>query len=769
MGSEVTSQSSQLVPETKLDFLASVGSAELEGGARRQSQQSASFLVVLHNCLRGRYPIVITLGILFGTLSAAGVWHFFPPSYRSEGLIQIKYAEPPVDPGFSDNGSTPFDVFMQSQQTLITSRRVVDMALQDAAWLAVHRPLTAQLLSGFATNLSVETKPRSEYLKISYTDPDPAVAAAAVRAVSRAYAEIYTADEQHIKEIRLKVWKQKEAETLERTKSTQARIESAMQGFGSTDLGEIHEGAMRRVAQLDSVLQDLRIALASADAARAPSPSIAAPSVARAVPPLSADQIANTNSLMRTYLDEQRQLEDQLEALHLRGYGDSYRDVVLLKNVIEKAKARIVQYAADYNSVLAIGGRVSGDANSTTAVLAAKSPAQLRAEEAKLVELREQARQEWVALETARQRLDRDNDSLRHDREQLDRITQMKTALEDQDQLGGRLTVINFGEVPLTPLKDSRLKMCAAGGLAGACLPVGAFALLGVARRRYRYADETAADISTKVPLMAILPAIREANDELEDEEQAAAAAQHVHQVRVLLQVDRQAASSACYLISSASSGEGKTSLTVALGLSFAASGSRTLVVDADLVGRQMTHDLRADDLSGLHEALASGDLHHSLRRTITGLFVLPAGQADSRRGCSMSPIALRSLIAEARQHFDTILIDSGPILGSVEASLVAQEADGVLLVMARGQQPSRVNQALRHLHSLNAKVCGAVFNRAEARDFFRSSYASSSRSGSSPATCGSPPLSKRRCRFGPLVKAVVASLPDSAFALATA
>ncbi len=46
----------------------------------------------------------------------------------------------------------------------------------------------------------------------------------------------------------------------------------------------------------------------------------------------------------------------------------------------------------------------------------------------------------------------------------------------------------------------------------------------------------------------------------------------------------------------------------------------------------------------------------------------------------TLSPAALRRLIEEARKHFDTILIDTGPVLGSIEASLVAAAVDAVVL-----------------------------------------------------------------------------------------
>jgi hypothetical protein len=70
-------------------------------------------------------------------------------------------------------------------------------------------------------------------------------------------------------------------------------------------------------------------------------------------------------------------------------------------------------------------------------------------------------------------------------------------------------------------------------------------------------------------------------------------------------------------------------------------------------------------------------------------------------------------LLREAREQFDTVLIDTGPILGSLEAAVMAAEADGVVLVVSRGNQRSSLEAAVAELDALETNVIGAIYNRA--------------------------------------------------------
>src|SRR5207247_713342 len=140
----------------------------------------------------------------------------------------------------------------------------------------------------------------------------------------------------------------------------------------------------------------------------------------------------------------------------------------------------------------------------------------------------------------------------------------------------------------------------------------------------------------------------------------------------------------------------GNTSLALALGLSFTASGSRTLLIDCDLVGAGLTARLDMAGPDGVLEAMANRQLLEYVRPTdIADLSMLPVGQAQAHHAGMFSPAALRKLLAEAKKHYEIVLIDSGPLLGSIEATPVCAAADGVILCVSRGQQRPLVEKAI--------------------------------------------------------------------------
>ena len=171
---------------------------------------------------------------------------------------------------------------------------------------------------------------------------------------------------------------------------------------------------------------------------------------------------------------------------------------------------------------------------------------------------------------------------------------------------------------------------------------------------------------------------------------------------------------------------------------------------------------LQEDAPIGLLDALEGESLHECVTETGTpGLFILPIGGAQARDMSRMSPVAFRRLMAEARQHFDTILLDTGPVPGSVETSIVAPEADQVVLIISRGDQKQAAERAIASLDWIGAPVAGWVFNRAEVADIERSMYSSSISTAMSGAivdrgTTATPRVGGRAERFGPVARAVV-------------
>ena len=62
------------------------------------------------------------------------------------------------------------------------------------------------------------------------------------------------------------------------------------------------------------------------------------------------------------------------------------------------------------------------------------------------------------------------------------------------------------------------------------------------------------------------------------------------------------------------------------------------------------------------------------------------------------------------------MLIDTGPVPGSLEASVVASQVDEVILTVARGEQRALAERSATHLSALGARVAGIVFNRGSQR-----------------------------------------------------
>jgi len=81
----------------------------------------------------------------------------------------------------------------------------------------------------------------------------------------------------------------------------------------------------------------------------------------------------------------------------------------------------------------------------------------------------------------------------------------------------------------------------------------------------------------------------------------------------------------------------------------------------------------------------------------------------------------MRRLIGELRDDYDTVLIDTGPILGSLEADIICALADRSILTVARGKSPKLVQSSLARLKHLGARSIGIVFNRASTSDITKS------------------------------------------------
>jgi capsular exopolysaccharide synthesis family protein len=173
-------------------------------------------------------------------------------------------------------------------------------------------------------------------------------------------------------------------------------------------------------------------------------------------------------------------------------------------------------------------------------------------------------------------------------------------------------------------------------------------------------------------------------------------------------------------LVTSAGPAEGKSTVLANLGRSLAASGRRTLLVDTDLRKPSLHRVFGLNRTPGLIDVLA-GDatVSEALRKTgCEGLELLTCGPRPANPAELIESRRLQELVAEFRESFDYVLLDSPPSGGLIDASLLSVLADGVIFVVEPRRFDSRLlRSALRQLERGGARIYGAVINKADRDD----------------------------------------------------
>jgi len=171
-------------------------------------------------------------------------------------------------------------------------------------------------------------------------------------------------------------------------------------------------------------------------------------------------------------------------------------------------------------------------------------------------------------------------------------------------------------------------------------------------------------------------------------------------------------------LITSALPQEGKTTTSLNCSIVLAQKGSRVLLIDADLRRPSIHKALGMGPRTGLSNVLTgSATLQQATVRSsvLPTLFVLPAGTPPPNPAELLASANMGDVLAELRQQYDHIVIDTPPTLSVTDAVIMSTRADTVVLVIRSGQT---TKQALRHardiLMRVNARVSGVLLNAAD-------------------------------------------------------
>jgi succinoglycan biosynthesis transport protein ExoP len=168
-------------------------------------------------------------------------------------------------------------------------------------------------------------------------------------------------------------------------------------------------------------------------------------------------------------------------------------------------------------------------------------------------------------------------------------------------------------------------------------------------------------------------------------------------------------------LITSALPQEGKTTTSINTATVLAQKGTRVLLIDADLRRPSIHKTLGLGPRVGLSNVLTGGTTlqQATVRSTqLPNLFILPAGTPPPNPAELLASAQMFDLLAELREQYDHIVVDTPPTLSVTDAVVLSTRADAVVLVIRSGQTTKPALRRARDiLAQVNARVSGVLLN----------------------------------------------------------
>jgi polysaccharide biosynthesis transport protein len=178
-------------------------------------------------------------------------------------------------------------------------------------------------------------------------------------------------------------------------------------------------------------------------------------------------------------------------------------------------------------------------------------------------------------------------------------------------------------------------------------------------------------------------------------------------------------------LVTSASPGEGKSTIATHLAIAHAEQGKKTLLIDADLRRPTQHKRFHLSNIVGLSTALTGVLTWRDAVMKINdcpNLHVIPSGPS-SRRASDLIGSMIVEMLEAASGDYDLVIVDAPPLLGFAEPLQIATAVDGVVVVTKAGETSRKaVGTVLSTLDRLRVNVVGLVLNQVK-KDMSESYY----------------------------------------------
>lgn len=279
------------------------------------------------------------------------------------------------------------------------------------------------------------------------------------------------------------------------------------------------------------------------------------------------------------------------------------------------------------------------------------------------------------------------------------------------------VAIVDPAEIPNRP-SSPRLVLNLALALILGC---GLGVLAALALEQIDEAIVDPADIQKElgVPLLGSVPKLRdgEPKDVLLDRKSELVDAYLA--VQTNLQFTSEAGIPRSIAVTSTRPAEGKSTTALALATTLARAHKRVILIDGDMRSPSIHHLIGTSHDRGLSNFLSGqNDIDDLLvRAEALGFVVMTAGPIPPNAAELLTGDRLKVLIDRLLEQFDHVVIDSPPVMGLADASLIGSHVQGVVYaVESHGTRTSSVKIALSRLASSRARILGMVVTKFESK-----------------------------------------------------
>lgn len=705
------------------------------------------------HAFRRRWFLAVTLGMLSAAIAAAAVWSTNKDEFTATFQFLVSPNDDPNRPGVP---SADFVIVKNTQQQYIKSDWVLTAALRDpkVSGLPVikNEPDPVRWL---AREIRIAFPGNGAEMNLSLTTESANQSALLIASVSKAYLDEVVNQEQLFRTQRIsdyeKILEDKRKSRLEKREALNKL--SASQGTGDSQT-LLHKQRMiqENLSFLRNQLITIRFQVRQTEAdLKTQRSDYAAATQATGdakrtlLTDMDREATFNSDDILGTLQLQIDALNENLKTLRLHATAQQR---ATKEQEINKQIAELQQKIATRKQVLENDlvrfGTMSLDkqiAQLEVKLEAAKSmETDFTAQEAALLKELDQFGQSPWEMEVLQKEI-KDLDDLisitektcQQLRDELlrparvSRNTRVKSDTPDKKTLDKDLSLEEMAEAirPNSADPKSQLSKTAAAGLAGCGLVVGLILVLEVRTKRVNSSLDVSRSLGLPVigavPLIPSRAITRTGNNSARYCHWRTLLNESMRGVMVRLLHEARTVQSQVVMVSSASPGEGKSTLATNLAVAMARAGYSTLLVDFDL-RRPTLGDLFDLPLSpGVSEILRQ---EFSFEDTVNevstaNLSVLTAGAWSPHHVGVLANGDTERLFEDLRSRYQFIVVDGSPILGVAEAQLLCRHADTVLLSVLRDVSSSpKITAACETLSAFGVRSLYAVVTGTANSDY---------------------------------------------------